>query len=306
MTATYDLSRKFIYRNARPLDLAIWRYHFEGGGKEQALEALGAYQNDDGGFGHGLEPDCADPHSSPIQVWKATEILREIDWRDAGHPAVSGILRYLGGGAGTDPESGLWRGAIPSYDDHPHAVWWSYREKGDAMSLYNPTAALAGFLIRYADKNSALYAKGLDLAHGAYDWLAANVPFEEMHTTGCFIALYEYLADSSAAAEFDMARFRSILREQIGINICRDVSKWGKEYVALPSELIRSKNGVGYEDNQELIKKECELLLRTQEPDGGRAVTFRWGTEYKEQEIAYLWWKSYLVIKTELYLREFL
>ena len=42
--------RRWMYRNARPLDLARWRYHFENGGVSDVLQALSAYQNDDGGF----------------------------------------------------------------------------------------------------------------------------------------------------------------------------------------------------------------------------------------------------------------
>ena len=56
MTA-FEKARTFVYRNARPLDLAIWQYHFENGSKEAVMHALSAYQNPDGGFGHGLEAD---------------------------------------------------------------------------------------------------------------------------------------------------------------------------------------------------------------------------------------------------------
>ena len=54
---TYTTARTFIYRNARPLDIVRWQYHFENGSKEEVLTALAAYQNADGGFGHALEPD---------------------------------------------------------------------------------------------------------------------------------------------------------------------------------------------------------------------------------------------------------
>lgn len=54
----YEGIRRWMYRNARPLDLARWRFHFEGGGAAPVLEALSAYQNEDGGFGHALEADA--------------------------------------------------------------------------------------------------------------------------------------------------------------------------------------------------------------------------------------------------------
>lgn len=47
----YNQARNFIYKNARPLDIARWKYLFEGGSKEDVLTALAIYQNKDGGFG---------------------------------------------------------------------------------------------------------------------------------------------------------------------------------------------------------------------------------------------------------------
>lgn len=54
----FEKSGKFMYRNARPVDLARWQYHFENGSKENVVKILAEYQNEDGGFGHGLEEDC--------------------------------------------------------------------------------------------------------------------------------------------------------------------------------------------------------------------------------------------------------
>lgn len=72
----YTQAKNFILKNARPLDLARWKYLFAGGSQEDVLTALAAYQNDAGGFGHALEPDCWNPYSSLIQTWVATEIFK--------------------------------------------------------------------------------------------------------------------------------------------------------------------------------------------------------------------------------------
>lgn len=74
---TYKKARQFVYQNARPLDFARWKYHFEGGSREAVLDILSAYQNSDGGFGHALEPDFWNPDSTPTATWMATNILRE-------------------------------------------------------------------------------------------------------------------------------------------------------------------------------------------------------------------------------------
>ena len=66
MQELFIRARGFIYRNARPLEFARWRYHFENGSAKDVLSVLTAYQNLDGGFGHGLEADALNPGSSPI------------------------------------------------------------------------------------------------------------------------------------------------------------------------------------------------------------------------------------------------
>ena len=40
---TFEKAREFIYRNARPLDLARWQYHFENGSGEAVLHALSSF-----------------------------------------------------------------------------------------------------------------------------------------------------------------------------------------------------------------------------------------------------------------------
>ncbi len=122
MMATYQKAQNFIYRNARPLDLARWQYHFENGSKEGVLTALSYYQNRDGGFGYALEADAWNPNSSPIQTWAATEILREIAFQDQEHPIIQGILKYLN--SGKDFNGEFWYTVVRSNQDYPHAPWW--------------------------------------------------------------------------------------------------------------------------------------------------------------------------------------
>lgn len=72
----YDKAKNFIYKNARPIDIARWKYLFENGSKEEVITVLRSYQNDDGGFGNVLEPDYLNPNSSPVQTWVAMEIIK--------------------------------------------------------------------------------------------------------------------------------------------------------------------------------------------------------------------------------------
>lgn len=300
MTA-FEKAREFIYRNARLLDLARWQYHFENGSKENVLNALSYYQNDDGGFGHALEADSFNPNSSPIQTWAATEILREIDFTDNAHPIIKGILKYLCSSSDFDKEHNQWLNVVPSNNDYPHAIWWEYGEKGSDFK-YNPTACLAGFIIKFADKNSELYKKGCEIAKQAFEYFMSHVPFQEMHITNCFIKLYEYCFDAGTNP-FDMNLFKEKLVEQVTANICTDTEKWGKEYVTLPSSFISGKDSIFYAENIKTALAECDFIIDSQISDGSFPVPFEWYTDYKESEIAIHWWKSAIIINNMLYLR---
>ena len=298
MRNTFNRARGFIYRNARPVDLARWQYHFENGTKEAVLAALEAYQNTDGGFGHALEADCFNPNSSPIQTWAATEILREIDFTDGTHPIIQGILRYLESSVDFDAKQKQWLNCVPTNNAYPHAIWWEYSETAELR--YNPTAALAGFVIRYGEKNSAGYQKAKEIVAEAYAWFCEQVPFQEVHITNCFSARYEYLMVAEVDW-IDLENLKQRLMVQVTENICHETERWGKEYVPLPSNMISGKDSMFYASNQELAEKECDFIRELQQADGAFPVTWQWWTEYKEFELSANWWKADFCVKNLLY-----
>ena len=62
----------------RPLEQILFNYHFRTGSLEDVLDALAVFQNEDGGFGHGLEPDLQSPNSSVLATTVAFQILRDL------------------------------------------------------------------------------------------------------------------------------------------------------------------------------------------------------------------------------------
>lgn len=298
---TFEKAKQFIYRNARPLDLARWQYHFENGSREAVLNALSYYQNEDGGFGHGLEPDFLNPNSTPMAAWAATEILNEIELTDKNHPVVKGILRYLESGADFDTERAQWLNTVPSNNDYPHAVWWEYSSSPDDFR-YNPTAALAGFILKFAERDSQIYSKALEIAAQAAEWFINNVPFDERHITGCFITLYKYLSQTDIRPAY-MDMLERKLKEQVKNSICFEKEKWETEYVAKPSDLMITRNSIFYEDNAEIAEYECGFIKKIQLPDGSFPVTWQWYNEYREYEVSANFWRSAVIIKNMLYLK---
>lgn len=297
----YEKARGFIYRNARPIEFALWRYHFENGSREDVLTALAAHQNVDGGFGHALEADSFNPNSAPIQTWAACGILREIGFTDGSHPIIRGILRYLDSGLDFSREHNQWLNSVKTNADYPHAVWWDYSDK---VENYNPTAYLAGFILRFADKDSRAYKKAEEIARQAYEWFVSAVPVGDDHSAACFAALYGFLKETGSGL-LDMRKFADKLKEEVNADICRDSEKWRTEYVCLPSKFIGSRDSMFYAGNEELVQNEIEMLRECQLDDGSYIVPWLWYNEYKEYELAANWWKSRMLIDKMRFLREF-
>ncbi len=296
----FKKAEKFVYRNARPIELARWKYHFENGSKKDVLTALSAYQNDDGGFGNALEPDCWNVNSTPICTWYATKILRDINFTDVSHPIFQGILKYLE--SGKDFIDGKWLNTVVSNNDYPHAIWWEC-ENDTGVPSDNPTVSLAGFLIRFAEKQSNIYKLACEIIKKSVaDFMTEKET--EMHVLRCYIDLFYYCEESGRTDLFDFDFFKAELINKVNLAVCSDTEKWSTDYVCTPSHFFDGKNTIFNEIKRELIEFEGDLILKSQLDDGSFPVTWQWYNDYKEFEISKNWWKSNFAMINMLYLKE--
>ncbi|MHB8963488.1 MAG: hypothetical protein ACYC5K_10085, partial [Saccharofermentanales bacterium] len=309
MSNTYKKARTFIYRNARPLDIARWQYHFENGSKVAILTTLAAYQNEDGGFGHALEPDAWNPNTAPIQTWTAMEILREIDFADNAHPIIKGILRYLE--SGQDFNGHTWYNTIRSNNDYPHAPWWQASSTSEAApdsdstchNDYNPTACLAGFIIRFADKNSELYVLGCRIAKEAFESYIGQGLLNDMHTSLCYIRLLQYCEEAGAFDVIDLPAHKEKLSLQVRSSITQNTVDWETSYICKPSQFFNRCDSVFYADNKDIAEYECEHIVKTQLKDGSWNIPWGWNGYPEEWAVSKNWWKGNGAILNMLYLK---
>jgi len=137
-----DRGRDFIVRNARLLERRLFAFHFDGGHAEPVVRALAAYQNADGSFASGLEPDKRDPGGQPQDAQFAIEVLDAVGALDSPMiPRLCGWLETV-----TTEEGGV-PFALPSLNAYPHAPWWGVKDAVPPAQL-NPTAAIAGLLLK--------------------------------------------------------------------------------------------------------------------------------------------------------------
>jgi hypothetical protein len=301
MNRTFDKAKTFIYRNARPLDFVRWQYHFESGSKEAVLTALAAYQNKDGGFGHALEPDAWNPNSAPIQTWTATEILREIDFTDAAHPIIQGILRYLS--SGQEFTGQFWDNAPSSNNEYPHAPWWHTDSNSTCHHSYNPTACLAGFIICFADRHSDLYRLGCRIAREAYDAYFGQDLLGDMHTAGCYIRLWQYLNEAGMTDIIDLPALKEKLLLQVKSSITQNTAEWETGYICKPSQFFNTRDSIFYSDNKDIADYEYEYIVKSQLEDGSWNIPWGWNGYPDEWAISKNWWKGNGAILNMLYLK---
>ena len=130
-----DAARNFLYANARVLERRRFAHHFDAGPKEPVLDALRAFRNDDGGFGHAIEPDMRASTSQPVGIHTAMEILHEIGVHD--DPMIGSAADWLAGITRDD-------GGIPFVleTDAPHAPWWRFSDASSVTQTAANAAAL--------------------------------------------------------------------------------------------------------------------------------------------------------------------
>ena len=294
-------ARTFLYRNARPLDLARFQYHFEGGSAESVLNVLSCYQNEDGGFGHAIEADCWNPNSIPLHANGAGSIIDEIGWTDAQHPMIEKLVGWYAGGAHFNGKS--WAVTVESNNHYPHAPWWHTESASTCHTDYNGTAQIAGFLIRYAPHESEAFALGVRVAREAIAALNPQTLLDS-HTCACYLRMAQLIEKAGAQELFAFDELKDKLRRSIHSLIETDTQKWGG-YVCRPSRFISGRGSEYYADNREIAEYECGFLADTQLEDGSWPVTWSWEKYPEEWAVAKNWWKGQIILENLLYLKGF-
>ena len=210
--------QSWVHRHARPLELARFRYHFEGpsqnlrpatspspsSGQDEEhrqscrtefLRLMSDYRNADGGFGHALEPDSWNPDSTPYTTLKALELLDEMALLDKpeARALVQGALAYLEACPFATGDG--WPFNIPSNDAHPHAPWWTYDPNTNVYESIGVTTGLCAYILRLAPQGTPLYQKALALTTRTLGDFMTISEFGEMGLGG-FVQLFAALRET--------------------------------------------------------------------------------------------------------------
>ena len=134
---------RFLLSQARLIERRLFATCFLGQQAELVTAALRGYQNDEGGFGHGLEPDKRCPASLPIDVEIAFQTLATAGAAD--QEMITRACDFLTRIAAAADAGGAVPLAFPVIEAFPRAAHWT---DWTYQAGLNPTAGLVGLLYR--------------------------------------------------------------------------------------------------------------------------------------------------------------
>lgn len=257
MDDVFAAAERFVFAEARLLERRLFATLFQGAPATGVVDALRGYQNDDGGFGHGLEPDKRCPASLPVDVEIALQTLAAAGTTDPAmlHRAVDFLAGVTTGGAVS-----LASPVIESYPRAAHWTDWTY-----APGL-NPTAGLAGLLHR------------LDFAHPWRDeatrfcWQAiedGTLP-DEVHALSEVMVFLAHVPDPERADKQATA-----VVERLGDTSMFHLDPQADGYGLTPLHIAPAADSRWRPlFTDDVLDGHLDHLLRAQQPDGGWPVSW--------------------------------
>ncbi|MFH1006719.1 MAG: hypothetical protein V1800_04350 [Candidatus Latescibacterota bacterium] len=214
----FEAARGFIETEARPLEMARFRQHFQGASPEPVLDALRKYRNANGGFEHALEPDLRCDESSALCTSIAFQILRSTDVHPDDSLVSAGMAYFL---KTLDRARGHWRIIPRSSERSPHAPWWNQAGREDMFDSFspNPTAEILGYLY---DWQQHVPSEPIALVSDRVIGSLPDLGKMEMHELLCCLRLLE----TRNLPDGDRLRIHRKLTELVEATVSWDPARW--------------------------------------------------------------------------------
>jgi hypothetical protein len=288
----------YMNTEARPLERSIFNYYFNESDGTDILDSLESFQNADGGFGQGIEPDFKLIKSSPMATSIGLRYLSRIDNSDRAQNMIAKAIRYLE--STFDSNRNGWYSVPSDVNNYPHAPWWKFRSDIHMTvidySWGNPTAELIGYLYKYKK-----YLKNLDiysLIDYAITSLNERTEFKSEHEIYCYIHMYNNI-DKEFSTQIEDA-LKLAVSQLININ----QSQW-INYVPTPLKFITmdSINFFGIEDK--FIDFNLDYLIEKLQKNGKILPNWQWDKYLEEWEVSKIEWMGILTLEALLSLLKF-
>ena len=294
--AAFQRAKNFIMDHGRAVDQKRFEFHFESGSADAVLAALSPYQNDDGGFGHSLEPDIRSSASSAIATTLGFQILREIR-APVNHVVVQKGIQYFT--ATYDEHQQVWHIVPPEVDDAPHAPWWNYKRSPETFGqfLVNLRAEIVGYLHEFG--NSVPTELLNTLTTTVLEHLDSLPDEMEMHDILCCVRL----------AETEVLPNTDKIWEKLAQAAAQGVARNAEQltgYVLKPLWLVPSPESPLVAGLKDEVEMNLDFEIGQQGADGSWSPNFSWDDQYPEAwRAAKKEWQSRLTVDTLKTLKDF-
>ncbi|MGI5357845.1 hypothetical protein ACQI4E_21370 [Streptomyces sp. CA-252508] len=260
----------FIWLTARVLEQRRFAHHFLGGGADPVEAALTAYLNEDGGYGHALEPDLRGPVSQPLHTAHALRVLDSIG--RCGGLRVERVCRYL---TAVSTHEGALPALHPSIRGYPVAPFVPVVD--DPPSDLLATGPVVGLLHRNQVWHAWLF-RATDFCWAAVDALDKTHPYEVQAA----VAFLDGVPDR-ARAEAAADRLGRLVRDQrlvvldpgeadghpVPPGYAPGEHHFPHDYARVPHSLARR----WFTDEE--MSRSLDLLAAEQDEDGGWPIRWR-------------------------------
>jgi hypothetical protein len=295
--SSYRRARDFVMSHARPVDRAFFEWTFEGAKPEGVWVALAEFANPDGGFGHGMEPDCRLPASSTLGTITAFQYLVQTG-APHSHPLVEGGIRYLT--STYDRTLKGWRMIPPEVNDYPRAGWWNFDSKkaeADVRDRWiNPSACVVADLFRYSRLVDGKFLSEVEAK--AMSELEAKKHSIEGQDYLAFVELAEALPPATQSSVWP------ILKARAKAAVVTDPASW-TGYGIRPLWAVTDPSSPLAAPLEEAIRAQLDFEIERQSEDGSWHPFWSWGRFEEEWKRAKLEWQGQLTVKTLRSLKAF-
>jgi hypothetical protein len=271
-TDRYLLARAFLQDRARRLERYAFEYQFEDAPAWPVVDQIARFQNPDGGFGHGLEPDAVTGASGALATSVALHRLAEVNVPPS-HPVVRAAVEYLE--RTFDPTTRVWRIVPEETEEAPHAPWWNQ----DGLE-----ERFHGFVLNpKADLVAQLYALGPAADEGWLDGLAEDVVREIEARAAAGLDMHDliglvHLLDAPHVSPALRGRLRTLVTPVAEASVGRGPADW-EGYGLRPLALAPRPDSALAGVLSEPVQAQLDHLIATQGDEGAWWPAWSWGDE---------------------------
>ena len=298
---------KILCNRGRDIEIARFNYHFNNGDRSDVSNALSIYQNRDGGFGHGLEPDALNPYSSPLQTAEALKILKHVGYNDSNLDEISEYIvnRALHYIYYYSLKDGKINPNVPTNNDYPHAAWMEYSEDFFDTWRYNPTAVLLALTIYFTKEDNKYYQKAIELLPTVIEsFINETKENVDKHYLNNMLEVYHVITTKKLFVEYHET-LRGNINRRIDDLMTYNKDIWHLDEANLPLELIQLDVFLNSKERLELVEQNLDYLLDSRDENGLFEVFWNWKNDYEEFELQKIKWQGVILVNNLVFLKKF-